>query len=655
MSDTTSQRNHQEQVPGGANAHITNDRNLTPRTLEEAGITLHPDGHYTLPAVEVQYRGGHTQTLLIDVGSMMVQPTVITTTSLATVSDLLRNRGNGTSNNSERGNQDLFDSAGQNFFPPSHTQASFADEPVSSDQHTDNSAREAPTTNNSTTDSENRRPIRGLDYPAFDVSSNGIYNDDSQPASRILGRLFERALGTRASSIPPTQTTNTPSRNTPEVSTEEADTTTSSSTLHTVSPSTMNPVHQTPSESRNIILTVNYVYGSNSDNNSGSLLLYVPNIDDNNEENVGVLVRLTTEIALRTIATALKKSAGVSKEIFDQLEVKRVEELNESDSECPICYDKYVNKDECSTMKRKRVDGEEEPKNGYIKRAKNNSGESTPLEDSSKDEPKEEGSKSSLKHYPVAMKCGHIFGASCLQEWLKTNNSCPLCRDKLPNKLETENNGARYITITLPNLARIIGISRPLIQNFNNRQMTFTLSDDQDSVPNDIVIDTRSPFPNTSNTAPTLDIPERSPQIGETNSTNSAGGNNGNTPNNGQSLLNFIRDVISSFAPRNTSGNGRVTQHTPRPFRSVSRTSPQFGGIFPPLGVESRRTANGVETRELSSLDNSSTVSMAERVREATRPGDSNEEGTNFQHEHASGVRPSNDNSSTDTNTGTNP
>lgn len=44
MSDTTSQRNHQEQVPGGANAHITNDRNLTPRTLEEAGITLHPDG-----------------------------------------------------------------------------------------------------------------------------------------------------------------------------------------------------------------------------------------------------------------------------------------------------------------------------------------------------------------------------------------------------------------------------------------------------------------------------------------------------------------------------------------------------------------------------------------------------------------------------------
>lgn len=41
-------------------------------------------------------------------------------------------------------------------------------------------------------------------------------------------------------------------------------------------------------------------------------------------------------------------------------------------------------------------------------------------------EPEDNGQEG--EHIPVQMPCGHIFGRSCLLEWLKSNISCPLCR-----------------------------------------------------------------------------------------------------------------------------------------------------------------------------------------------------------------------------------
>lgn len=33
-------------------------------------------------------------------------------------------------------------------------------------------------------------------------------------------------------------------------------------------------------------------------------------------------------------------------------------------------------------------------------------------------------------HSPTALKCGHVFGRSCIVEWGKINRSCPLCRQR---------------------------------------------------------------------------------------------------------------------------------------------------------------------------------------------------------------------------------
>lgn len=40
----------------------------------------------------------------------------------------------------------------------------------------------------------------------------------------------------------------------------------------------------------------------------------------------------------------------------------------------------------------------------------------------------------------VSMPCGHSYHDACLKEWLKTHNSCPVCRDKVPTDEDVEGN-----------------------------------------------------------------------------------------------------------------------------------------------------------------------------------------------------------------------
>ncbi|KAG0688439.1 hypothetical protein C6P40_000978, partial [Pichia californica] len=495
------------------------------------------------------------------------------------------------------------------------------------------------------------RRIRGLDYPAFDVSNEGIYNDESQPVSRFLAplqRVFERVYGQAESE----NFINSLSQGNSLTNSITNASSTSSSTSLARAADGAGPVQN---ESRNIILTVNYVYGGTSDynaNNSGSLLLYVPSIDETNEENVSVLVRLATEIALRTIAVSLRNSAGVSKETFDSLAVKKVKDLNDNELECPICYESYVDKKteedkdyDKNSKKRKADHIDESDSNSSNKKVKTNEGESVPAQAEASNSETEteteadedhtlhkETDKSNplvYIHYPVVMKCGHIFGASCLSEWFKTNSSCPLCRLKVPNVMETSNEESRDVTITLPNLARIISTCRPYIEDFNNRIMTFSLLDQEDDsnivTENEEVIQLPTPMMNPSNGS----LLDRLTSMRRTRSESRLGGSTSasalssitsnaapdtgtsNTPpaTNRQSLVNFIREIFSSLSRRseddqlNTPGVGLGTNTVPI-MRSIARNNNQFPGMFPPVGVESRRTPNGVETREISMFGN---------------------------------------------------
>ena len=637
--------------------------------------------------------------LMIEVGQPIPPASSITGASLMTVAQMLRNNTSGLSSNSnnnsisnnnsshnDNSSNNDNDNSGNNNSSNSNNNDDNNNNNNNNDNNNNNNSNDntgttnqsplltspsTDTTTNANTSANARRGIRGLDYPAFDVSSEGVYNDDSQAVSRFLAplqRVFERVYGQNENNAAPSITPEA-GNTLPDVglsaqsaSSSAADPSTLASTVDSTNPpnsNTLNNQQTPPAESRNIILTVNYVYGGSSDaneNNSGSLLLYVPSIDETNEDNVSVLVRLATEIALRTIAVSLRNSAGVSKQTFEALEVRKVKDLKDNEQECPICYEKYVDKetddtDSFTSKKRKQgtLDDDDETQDEEAKsnkRGKDNNGNSTPIsnvQDEAKDSLKvpEKAKQPLYTHYPVVMKCGHVFGASCLSEWFKTNSSCPLCRKKIPNVMETAGEESRDVAITLPNLARIISNCRPLIENFNNRLMTFSLSDEDGYNNTNIVTDNQDQIPAPSpflansgaNILERLSTMRRNQQLERRPRTSGFGsGINSNTDNsspgnnrvpsttNRQSLVNFIRDIVSSLSRRSgdepasrgaarlglQSASGRIPI-----VRPVSRSGTQFSGMFAPLGVESRRTANGVETREISMFGDHRTTTTA--------------------------------------------
>lgn len=369
--------------------------------------------------------------------------------------------------------------------------------------------------------------IRGLDYPAFDVSREGIYNDPSQPTSGTTARQH-------VASIPVRRLIDTIASALPQNSTEASPATTSQANGNpSRSVSSASSTSSDSIEPRNIILTVNYIYGSQRDingrssnvPNTGLLILNIPVFQESSQSNIDTLVRLATSIALRTIRSILKKTWGVSRNTFDDLKIRHLRDLKDTELECAICYDKFEDdgKDSNDTegsKKRKRGDGEEDDgadnndeddndnnntsAEHSAKKSKNNDQSATttattattaatattataqtePATGVNNAEPSNNAPKRSPEtidptvyhHYPVELTCGHIFGQSCLAEWFKANNSCPLCRSRLPT---IGNSGvANQTTVTLPNLSTVINTARSLIDDFDRRNLTIIVPDE---------------------------------------------------------------------------------------------------------------------------------------------------------------------------------
>ncbi|GMG00040.1 unnamed protein product [[Candida] boidinii] len=415
-----------------------NSNNDTVRTISE--------GRYRLPTVLIQYADGTSQDLLIEVGPPI--------DSLSVPSIFPTSNPNSNSNSSN----DTNTTSTTNTTNTANTTSTANPESVDNNNNTTNSndsninqqqteipgvaipATAAPSSSTpyrrrvlsesaaspSATNPE-RRGIRGLDYPAFDVTPEGVYGQNST-TSEFLNRLIS-PINRSIQQQQQLQQQHTHSNREAQGQENPFPNLTSNSRRPTTS--------SRPSEpSRNIILTVNYIYGrpetsnntntfgattdpvvpvtttadqttsnptsnaisnppnqstetptfdgigsnttdiSNQINNisnlSGSLILHVPNIDDSDDDSLQVLVRLATTIALRTIATSVKKISGVNDDHFARLKTKNANDLNESDRYCPICYDPYQEIDR-SDVKQDDEDEEVEDENDEPNKRKKSS------------------------------------------------------------------------------------------------------------------------------------------------------------------------------------------------------------------------------------------------------------------------------------------
>lgn len=432
--------------------------------MAELGISLLPNGHFTLPPVTITHSNSESQSIRIEVGDVINPPS---TTSP-------NDSGDPNDNQRVMYLQQFLRSFSRPAFSPeasSDVQSTTRNpsEPASEvtpSPQPSHVVQDAPL-NGIDPPQRALNGIRGLDFPAFDVSRNGIYNDASQPTGVL--RPLEQILSSISSR------TQTPSTS------AAANSLSSARTLPrlTFPVTSSNGVVQ---ESRNIILTVNYVYGGQQNptaSTTGSLILHVPSINETNQDNIEVLVRLATSIALRTISSTVKHSWGVSKDTFNHLKTKELKDLKDSEKECPICYEKFEEK---QSNKRKRDDGNDDnsvdKQENKNKKLKDNDGLAASVLSSDTTENKVKPivvNPTDYCHYPVELTCGHIFGQSCLAEWFKSSNSCPLCRSKLP---AIGGGISSQTTISLPNLATVISNGREVIDDLNHRHLAITIPDE---------------------------------------------------------------------------------------------------------------------------------------------------------------------------------
>lgn len=251
-----------------------------------------------------------------------------------------------------------------------------------------------------------------------------------------------------------------------------------------------------------IIITVNYVFADDNNaenrNRLGALFMTLPNFPSARDPRViHEFVRLATQMAYSTLINGVTKEHGITTETFDSFKIKSCEEVSDTCT-CPICFEKY----EDSQGKKKLFEQSDDVELFSKKRRRLNRGDSLVYSESDRDSAFEVSSAESTdnnlssnrpkllsevppleEHYPVEMPCGHVFGASCLFEWLKSHSTCPLCRNRvhsaagLPegsaNNTNNSMNNNNFRVISRANLADMLN-NMSANGNNSNERSTFT-------------------------------------------------------------------------------------------------------------------------------------------------------------------------------------
>ncbi|CCH58188.1 hypothetical protein TBLA_0A03900 [Henningerozyma blattae CBS 6284] len=183
------------------------------------------------------------------------------------------------------------------------------------------------------------------------------------------------------------------------------------------------------------------------------------------------VISVAAELATRRFVDIMTQSNGISQKDFENLSILKLNSLPTSTELCSICMEPYE-EEPSATLSKKRsrdLDRLEDSKAKKPRSMESNSTESnstavstnsvdngiaqfnettqlTTVAPSSMDSTiptsstPDENKKHEYHNSPVQLSCKHIFCRSCLYEWSKLKNSCPLCRKKIVETPTVENN-----------------------------------------------------------------------------------------------------------------------------------------------------------------------------------------------------------------------
>lgn len=206
-----------------------------------------------------------------------------------------------------------------------------------------------------------------------------------------------------------------------------------------------------------ILITVNYVF--DQPNRLGLLVMLLPNILSSREPRaIQEFIRLATQMAYLNIINQMHHREGITVEKFNSFPT--LTSLDEDLKRCYICFDDM----EVGQAKREGQALEERPlkkRRLYDNLSEATSNESVALvETQPESEAPLESERPKLlchhtyeyKHLAVQLPCLHVFGQSCLCEWLKEHSTCPLCREKLEEPIASEHHTSGVTYLQLPAL-----------------------------------------------------------------------------------------------------------------------------------------------------------------------------------------------------------
>lgn len=210
------------------------------------------------------------------------------------------------------------------------------------------------------------------------------------------------------------------------------------------------------------MITVNYVFSDENDptnpNSTGSLVISLPNNAQNRDlSTIQEFVRLATQMAYSTIS-GMHKKRGITLDRFNSFLIKKA---SEADHTCSICLEEFEN---LPTPSQSAAD-DITPDDGPAKKRKLNDSSATPTPTPPPPPPQDTSERPASRvkylhdfsgefvHAPVQLPCKHVFGKSCLFEWLKNHTSCPLCRQSCSDEPENRNtSNTTTIDLTSPSI-----------------------------------------------------------------------------------------------------------------------------------------------------------------------------------------------------------